>query len=227
MRKEKPILFSTPMVQAILDDRKTQTRRVIKGVKTDWEFEDLCNDACMIAFDKDGYEYPKDVDGLWATFHAYDAYYDYPMFKASYEVGDTLWVREAFTKIHKFYHYKASCDRCNDEVIRCAYCTKDVRKHQDVKWKSSIHMPRAAARIFLRVKDVRVERLQDISVADCIEEGIPYKTVDKFNLKYGNLTHAQYLFMELWNSINAKRGYGWDTNPWVWVYEFERVEQPQ
>ena len=88
-------------------------------------------------------------------------------------------------------------------------------------------MPREAARLFLRVTDVRVERLQDISTSDCEEEGL-ISDIDRFN---GQMEpHHDWIvgeFENLWNSINAKRGYGWDTSPWVWVISFERCEKPE
>jgi hypothetical protein len=95
-------------------------------------------------------------------------------------------------------------------------------------------MPKEAARIFLRVTDVRAERLQDISVVDVMAEGLPcdneinnpdQSTHD--GIKAWNLAYAQHLFRELWDSLNAARGYGWETNPWVWVYEFERITREE
>ena len=89
-------------------------------------------------------------------------------------------------------------------------------------------MPRDVARIFLRVTDVRVERIQDISEADCIAEGIKEEDA-YYNKMFRNTDSSEFaraMYAKLWDSLNAKRGYGWDMNPWVWVYTFERCEKP-
>ena len=202
---EKPILFSTPMVQAILNGHKTQTRRVIKEAKDRWAFDYLSDDMEVTAVDRNGDEYGKPVDGLYATFEDADGYIEFPVVKSKYRVGDILWVRESFCRVlyrdnmNVYVHYKADVD--------------DESEHQDIKWKPSIHMPRNVARIFLRVTDVRVERVQEIKSEDCYSEGVNgMMTLDE-----------RRTFRALWNEINAKRGYGWDTNPFVWVYTFERV----
>ena len=175
--KERPILFNGPMVRAILDGRKTQTRRVVKpqpetkphnGVDDKWfsEYSDIKN----------------------LGFLKHTCPFGQP--------GDRLWVREAFTEYpQKGLLYKA--DGCNKKLGVWW------------GWRPSIHMPRRASRIKLEVTDVRVERLQNISEEDIYAEGIDTNSHD---------------FMELWDSINAKRGHGWDANPFVWVVEFRRVE---
>jgi hypothetical protein len=101
------------------------------------------------------------------------------------------------------------------KIHYCADCKPDTTGlFAPCKWKKkpSIFMPRAAARLFLRVKNVRAERLQDISEEDAIAEGVD-------GIEPGELF---FNFIALWNSLNAKRGYGWEANPWVWVYTFER-----
>ena len=193
----KPIIFSTPMVQAILEGRKTQTRRVIKI------------NGYPITSPEESLELTK--EGLiYHSFCSMSGYY-----KLLCQPGDILWVRETwcthedmadvFENQHRpGYYYKAN------EIGK-----EWVNDREIVKWRPSIFMPREAARIFLRVKTVRVERLQDITAHDAIREGmeseIPFDAVDEFK--------------ELWDSLNAKRGYGWDTNPWVWVIEFERINK--
>ena len=138
------------------------------------------------------------------------------------EAGDILWVRETWHKDAGRYMYKANY----------AGGERFYRNGQEVsiRWSPSIHMPKEAARIFLRVKDVRVERLQDIKNYECVDEG----AVKKPNItKRGDLVlHNRYKeeFARLWDTTikPADLGkYGWDANPWVWVIEFERCEKPE
>ena len=129
--------------------------------------------------------------------------------------GDILWVRETWSPVQvlpKRYLYKADAENGGEG------------DGLPIRWRPSIHMPREAARIFLRVKNVRVERVQGITHAGALAEGIPQCPGWKYELSECDCT--VYAFAELWNSLNAKRGYGWDTNPWVWVYGFERVDKP-
>jgi hypothetical protein len=178
----KPIIFPTPMVQAILDGKKTQTRRVIKidDAPENWKIS-IAGTSIVRAE-------PYDVK------------------LPRYAAGDILWVRETWGK-----------DENGEYVYRANYGTTedDSFPPSMFKWRPSIHMPREAARIFLRVTNVRVERVQDITAHDAIREGmvseISFDTVDEFK--------------ELWNNLNAKRGYGWESNPWVWVYEFEKINK--
>ncbi len=179
---EKPILFSTEMVKAIQESRKTQTRRLIKPQPTG----------------------------------------PFVIYKCLWQSGDILWVRETWCK--------------NPYGTGAPYCYKADEEswiYDDMEgmWKPSIHMPRKAARLFLKVKDIRVERLQDISHEDAIKEGITFDMAMTCNNWSPTFTDPDsggdpdYVeaFKVLWDSINAKRGYGWDVNPWVWVVEFERM----
>jgi hypothetical protein len=187
----KPIIFSTPMVQAILDGKKTQTRRVIKidDAPENWKIS------------------------IAGTSIVRTEPYDVKL--PRYAAGDILWVRETWCErlgvVDKgLYIYKAHVEP-QDEIHQYAL--------DQNKWRPSIFMPREAARLFLRVKNVRVERLQDITEEDAIAEGMSKTLVDGvvFISAKGN-------FHVFWDSLNIKRGYGWDTNPWVWVIEFERVK---
>lgn len=187
----KPILFSTPMVQAILDGRKTMTRRVIKSDPTHPHWDGLAPTG-------------------WHDGHR-------PMQHVPYSIGDVLWVRETFNCI-RFGNGKTV-------PYNTVYWYKSEEPdiNPDNKWRPSIFMPRVAARIFLRVTNVRAERVQSILCGDMKAEGcIPQ-----------NVTGGQWqqwqrdYWVPLWNAINAKRGYGWDINPWVWVIEFERVDKPE
>lgn len=214
----KPILFSTEMVRAIQDGRKTVTRRRIKQSVVDRFM--LSNDGRLLgSFDDKCYDiYPTVDDAL-------------------YQVDDILYVRETwgignfdYDNDTAYIIYKASE---NEKEAGCQEIKLPEDKFEKLynsmaenspEWRPSIHMPKEAARIFLRVTGVRVERLQDISDKDFIREGIePYIHIDgSFNREA-----TQTAYVGIWNSTVKKSDlskYGWDANPWVWVIEFERVE---
>ena len=223
----KPILFNTAMVRAILDGRKTVTRRVIKGVSADWEFIDIEINPSIGIIDKHGELVAKDVTGLWAIFYGDDASVDYPMYKSPYQPGDVLYVRECFDKDSGgSYHYKADHPK--------------IPPLLSVKWRPLIHMPKEAARIWLRVVDVGAERLQDITDVEAIDEGMlsyegwqtdAYKAAVEAARIYKHkpplgMTPRQR-FAHLWDSTIKKSDldmYGWESNPWVFRIEFERCE---
>ena len=162
--KERPILFSGPMVRAILARKKTQTRRVVKAHK--W------SDAKHAGVD---FPCPYGAD------------------------GDRLWVREKFCMAADGHvHYAAT-----DQALG--------------PWKPSIHMPRWASRITLEITGVSVEQLQDISEGDAEAEGTTPYTAP------AEMPAYKPAFADLWDSINAKRGYGWDANCWVWVLTFNLI----
>lgn len=207
----KPILFSTEMVQAILAGRKTQTRRVMKP-------ELLSGPAAhpLVLHEKNLKEYIN----VGIKKNAFDF--------LSIKPGDILWVRETFQKLESVKHkeidflYKADVEYHN-------YFNSDL-----VVWSPSIHMPKEAARIFLKVTNVRAERLQDISHNDALLEGIigriggapPYDYSFQAPKTPNLFQTPQQAYRFLWQSINAKK-HPWDSNPWVWVYEFERIEKPE
>lgn len=205
---EKPILFSAPMVNAILEGRKTQTRRIIKHHETIEEIRPVMR--CI----ENEYD--------WGKYIITDALGEDFVFKPKYQAGDTLWVRETFAHTSQL-NLHPSDENCG-YVYRADGQPWD--EYEGWKWKPSIFMPREASRIRLKVKDVRVERLQDISEEDAIAEGIvdtgfgylPY--MKKSNNKVEPT--ARDAFWSLWAGINGKES--WDINPWVWVYNFERVE---
>lgn len=188
-----PMLFNTEMVQAIQAGRKTQTRRVLKLKYKDNEagFQILTNTH----------------DGSFA----YAEYYDEDenptrMITPPCMPGSILWVRETWHKDAGRYMYRANYSK--DE--------KFYRNGQEVeiRWSPSIHMPKEAARIFLRVKDVRVERVGYITASDAMAEGV----MDLIE------------FSTLWDSTIKPADhdkYGWAADPWVWVIEFERCEKPE
>jgi len=189
----KPIIFSTPMVKAILEGRKTQTRRVIK-------------------VDDDPENWKISIEG---TSIVRTEPYDVKL--PRYAAGDILWVRETWATVSSgIIEYKATY------IEPYTGSTEIDHIGKKITWRPSIYMPREAARIFLKVTNVRVERLQDITEEDAKAEGCidgKSKDVLKFDLT------ARDVFAKLWNSINAKRGYRWETNPWVWVIEFERINK--
>lgn len=228
---EKPIIFSAPMVQALFAGRKTQTRRVIKPRFGDSVFE-LYNDVLC---ETEPPTPPVDL-GNGTTRHKVR---QFVKCKPKYNVGDILWVRETWCTDRTFsYLYRADAEIFPNGdayiAIKHEVDGNPYVAHINIDsgaWKPSIHMPREAARLFLRVIDVRVERVQEITEADAIAEGCAGVECDHLGcyacescMNTGWLEPPQVGFSELWNNLNAKRGYGWDANPWVWVYSFELIE---
>ena len=194
----KPILFNMEMVRAILDGRKTQTRRPIKSPSglfhVCWRKTDP-NNKWVEQVDENEMSTDKRVN-------------------PPYDTGDILYVREtwkaidiSFELLSLWIQYQA--DK-NSKRIKFEYDRfhKFKKYHDKNGWQPNIFMPKEAARIFLKVTDVRVERLQDIASIEAGKEG------------FGNRAH----FIEKWNEIYSDKGYGWDDNPFVWVIEFEVMD---
>lgn len=207
MRRVLPILFNTEMVRAILDGRKTCTRRSVSSRQFLGMLPDKCKNAAPDEF----------LKGKRMMFKPYcdmtDAELIMTAYKEPYQPGDILYVRETWKKAPNGYYYYEDWQR-NDIA--------DV-----TKWKPSIYMPKEAARIWLKVTDVRVERLQDITIDEIRKEGLEprFNVKDKFSDGI-----ARGRFLELWNSTIKKSDldrYGWDANPYVFVIEFERCEKPE
>lgn len=199
----KPILFNTDMVRAILDGRKTCTRRV---VKPQWE---ECP-ACKYVHNE--YIYDKMAENVYCARCGYPLE---PKRRSPYQIGDILYVRETFIQAaaHTFW-YKADDNSWMPEGLH---------------WKPSIHAPKEAARIWLKVTDVRVERLQDITENGIKDEGIRLKQKDCVS-KFDYISELYFLFSRLWNSTIKKSDldrYGWDANPWVYAIDFTRCEKPE
>ena len=199
--KERPILFSAPMVRAILDGRKTVTRRIVKLTEFgpsdtpgyDWHFRDrraLWNDVSTARLVE-----------RWCHYGA---------------PGDRLYVRETWRRsfgASKEIHYAADFD--------------EYTRREKGPWKPGIHLPRALSRITLEVVSVRVERLQEITGTDARAEGITCQAHDPMGLPCGEDCHAAVgAYAELWDHINAERA-TWESNPWVWRVEFKREEAPR
>ncbi|HCQ7871365.1 MULTISPECIES: hypothetical protein [Bacteria] len=199
--KERGMIFNGEMVRAILDGRKTQTRRPIKWKQTRFT---------EIGEREDGSKWPWSEDAE----HACDFWHPCP-FGA---VGDRIWVREAF-RVHSratdvaTLVYKASERNSWTEQTRrvpVAVCNKPATPE---KWTPSLHMPRWASRILLEITGVRVERLRSMSQDDARAEGV---------IAASGPMEAGLAFRELWDSIYGEES--WKANPWVWVIEFKRVE---
>lgn len=222
--KERPIIFSDKMVNAILEGRKTQTRRVVK-VETGQPRGVV--PAYMEPYLFDGIQEEDDQGRqLWVGTHPEFPAEAGKWFSCAHgAVGDRLWVREAF---------RANPSPFSDNVI-FAYRATSI-KAEGVTWKPSIHMPRIASRLLLEITDVRVEQVQSIRDRDIRAEGIAWDCVyagrcnsSRCPTLQRNPNHigTRSDFHHLWNSINAKRNggaYAWDANPWVWVIEFKRIE---
>jgi len=213
--KERPILFSAPMVRAILAGNKTQTRRVIKpqpkGTRTD-AYPDRYNNGPH-----------------WAFWLPDNRMTEEQTWKCPYgEPGDRLWVRETW----KTEERKEDCVdgirlRADNAFVPIENTTEaadawvQVNK-RDGKWRPSIFIPRWASRIILGVTNVRVERLQEITEEDAKAEGV--EAVSCADVPRQAAWSNRQDFSRIWDSINAKRGFGWDTNPWVWVVGFRKCE---
>lgn len=209
----KPILFNTEMVKAILDGKKSVTRRAVKFSK-EWnpKFSGYIPDGAV----------------LYGSNNI-------PAAKSRYKPGDILWVRETWTKEGCEYFYRADFDSdfldpCETMTggypYECTFhpgCEGCMRGPQRICWRPSIHMPKDASRIFLRVTNVNAERLHEINGLRAREEGCDgYVNI---NTLYG-CPETVYNFKNIWEATikpKDRNTYGWDANPWVWVIEFKRI----
>lgn len=203
--KEHPILFTGEMIRAIQRGDKAQTRRVVKfrkGVAPNVVRWTLCADDLWVAVGVQG-----DMDAR-----------DWKGIKCPYGVpGDRLWVREnlRFNPNHRAIYYEA-----DQAEIRKGVYERICREQKSIReYIPSIHMPRHASRITPEVTSIRLERVQEISIDDILAEGVPPIACDEDG------SELYEAFSDLWDSINAKRGYGWDVNPWVWVVDFQKEGQ--
>lgn len=211
--KERPILFSAPMVSAILEGRKTQTRRVLK------EQPPLTNKEIMPLYTME--PEPKVTE---VTMHeVMENEMPFPSsvsrHKCPYgKIGDRLWVRETFMDLSGTGVEHRDSEGKLQRFAYAADCPKgshgdELRKEFGLKWKPSIHMPRTACRIVLEITKIRVEQLQDISESDCLKEGVGSPILRDCK---------KPKFMQLWESINGTGS--WNKNPWVWVVEFKVIQ---
>lgn len=243
----KQILFNQDMIKAILDGRKTVTRRVIKKKYDNTHFE------CRT--DKYGTQFVEMQNDIEGETHGTNSdgtkwhkLLGYIVPKAPYKVGDTLYVRETWQHAYNLdendhiidntgqYLYAASPETCPHFTY---WVDSDTGEHRDnMPWRPSIHMPKEAARIFLKVTDVRVERLQDITEEQAKAEGIKSYWCEPHNdcafVGNDNVYDTRIkAFAELWDSLLPKNKNRfkcpeckWHTNPYVWIVEFERCEKP-
>lgn len=216
----KPILFNTEMVRAILDGRKTCTRSSVSSRQFLGMLPDKCKNAAPDEF----------LKGKRMMFKPYcdmtDAELIMTAYKEPYEPGDILYVRETvWQKIGFYLDVDGETKPSWHNEFRYVVSDKKPETGWNYSWakRPSIHMPKEAARIWLKVTDVRVERLQEISGEDLIKEGI-----DLFQSSYVRVAFDE--FKNIWNSTIKKSDldrYGWDANPYVWVIEYERCEKPE
>ncbi len=220
----KPILFNTQMVQAILDGRKTTTRRIIKDSQC-FQGKLEKRNISPNEFLKDGFC----KNDSWDDKTKIEQNYRRP-----YDIGEILYVRETW--------FEGDILNSNEDIVErdiVLYATDDLSEHdiEEIKWRPSIHMPKRLARIFLKVTDVRVERLKDLDRSGCFSEGINIYTnrgETRYSAEETDFEHAYSnwyeAFCNLWNSTVNKKDidkYGWNANPYVWVIEFERIEKSE
>ena len=224
----KPILFNTEMVRAILDGRKSCTRRLVKPQPDE-------KHTYPLGFVTDSTE-KKEVGCFGFGIGEYGGSIQYA--KPQYHTDDVLYIRETWTEECGKYYYRADYD--SDYLDPCETLSggypASCRNHPGcdgcmatstrIHWHPSIHMPKEAARIWLRVTDVRVERLQEITAESALTEG-----ADKYIHANGTLNEDQTItsFIGIWNSTIKESDldrYGWDANPYVWVLSFERCAKP-
>lgn len=246
MSRVLPILFNTEMVRAILESRKSCTRRVVKPQQFIGMLPDKCKNGAPEEFLKEKKLMFKPYCDMTDIELINTAY------KAPYQPGDILYVRET-------WEYFECCCCEGDEHGNCyrepqqsalnkscgCYMYRATDEiYGDARWHPSIHMPKEAARIWLKITDVRIERLQEMKPVDVIKEGAYPDCWDCLNTYgesgsqccYGTeeqCSQCDEVMMEwekLWNSTIKKSDldrYSWDANPWVWIIEFERCEKPK
>ncbi|MCL2001740.1 MAG: hypothetical protein FWG74_09915 [Planctomycetes bacterium] len=202
--KERPILFSGPMVRALLMGEKTQTRRIVKNpdwferrINSEWRYDGFW----AVEDDGDDCHYMEKVDGSGKPTEQYAKIGRCPYGKPD----DRLWVRETWRRLKQGVQYHAEYH-------------KSCRELEGPKWRASIHMPRRVSRILLEITDVRVERLQAITEADALAEGMA--TLMRGCTRYEG--EAVKTFEWIWDEINGLGA--WATDPLVWVIEFRRLE---
>lgn len=219
MIRIKPILFNTDMVKAIMDERKTVTRRLImphnrrkakEQVYT--QGNGLWIDSSTDNGDKEGHIKDYSISSCWMSYSWYFEKY------ADYKPGDILYVREKWCRNTKIEEYYYAANR-----------KRGVDAPYGLKWHPSIHMPKEAARIWLMVKNVRPERLCNMKLDDFLSEGV-YIHPEAFNDPENAYMQARNEFIAIWDATIPKGQqnlYGWTANPWVWVIEFEQCEKPK
>lgn len=227
MTQARPILFSGPMVRALLAGNKTQTRRAVNPRKWGRDLVHLYADAVEMNPEQTYYTADKDEPGNWGWENIIETdpvtltdmiHYGYVPYG---KPGDLLWVRETFGYVspdehvrpHRECRVEYRADLPDDVTDQPGEWPVDAARHDPdaPKWRPSIHMPRSASRITLEITNVRVERLHNINDADALAEGVDV-------VFYGESFTPRSTFMVLWSKINGIES--WDANPFVWVIEF-------
>lgn len=251
--KERPIIFSGEMVKAILDGKKTMTRRAVKTQPRD-ECTEIATSACFGHVEYRSTSEDRQTQSILAKI------------KCPYgKIGDRLWVREAYTVTgwncddgsvyikyladghEQYFDNETDEMECAIDSLVASVCKElDKRKvpmlndeaydcsldENKPRNRSPMSMPRFASRLLLEITDIRVERLNDISEADCEKEGFRFYPLSRICFKPCSTKHPsghgsnnyKSIFGEYWDTLNAKKGYQWSSNPWVWVVEFKVVE---
>ena len=201
---ERGIPFSAPMVRAIREGRKTQTRRVMREQRFGRAFHMGGDHWQLLACS--GYVQPeRNPDSV-------------PFVRCPYGmVGDLLYVRETFFRLPPEH-------RPDDRHTHYIYKADWTGGAKDVKWKSGRFMPKVAARLWFKILDVRVQRVQEITRDDALAEGVDLSA--ELFPRINSQDKALARFPKLWDSLNADRGYSFKSNPWVWALTFERTERP-
>lgn len=215
----RPIIFNDEMVRAILSGKKTQTRRALKLLPSEKPNGKLVGDL----------GYPASLNWAWVEIITITGSKIYK--KCPYGgIGDTLYVREGWRVSSGYDALKPSLVKVamGGDYVGCVDYKATPRTGDFWgRWRPSIHMPKEFSRIWLKIVDIRAERLWGISEDDCKQEGIQ-SFLDGYR-DYGSREDSfvgpRASFFSLWDSINEKRGYGYDKNPWVWVVEFEKFEK--
>lgn len=227
----KPILFNTEMVRAILEGRKTQTRRIIKLTPG---FSGFQVGESGNPYNPIGFMYPCGIK------------------RPPCNPGDILWVRETFCEPYADGKYAYRADYGEHDIVPNTVGYISVSANM-LRWHPSIHMPKEAARLFLRVTNIFTERLQEISIQDISAEGVPFEwpmsavycpvckgeglvaihnpdSLGHMDIECTACFRPDKRFKNLWNSTIKTEDYckyGWEANPWVWGIEFERTEKPE
>lgn len=215
--RERPILMSGPMVRALLDGTKTQTRRVMKPQPPEESARFAVEWYAPVAVDRHGEEYPGpdifgaySLDGEWGLRCPYGA------------PGDRLWLKERWASMPCYDHLAPRDIPQHQNAI--LYATRAPEKRLLVsgfhRLRSPIHMPRWASRLTLEITEVRVQRVQEMRFADFKAEGMS-TALD------GRYAKGMHEFRTLWDSLNAKRGHGWSQNPWVWALTVSIAPPPE